>query len=279
MKLYRYWAKVAGEIEHKKPYVRNPRTGERLAPGARQAVTFYGGSNHSVEDAAARAREKIAALQRKVNGETDVFAYERDIREEIIQELDPKNIVSRNRYGALVLNSETTMFLDIDLPRPGLFARLLGRADPERAKQKLLAAFEKKAASYRGLSFHVYETYNGFRAIVTGRDFQADSADTKRMFRDFQVDPTYAYFCLRQQCFRARLTPKAFRMKCKTHRVVYPRNEEEEARHREWVAVYEEACKRFGVCRFVRTLGTGSRTAVIDFHDRVTKAHEAATLA
>ena len=44
--------------------------------------------------------------------------YEAPIAEEICETLDEHNIVTRNRYGARVLNTDELLFLDIDYVPP-----------------------------------------------------------------------------------------------------------------------------------------------------------------
>ncbi len=115
MKLYRYWVKEAATI---------------TVEGEPLEIHCYGRSNGSVDAAIANAREQATAIQNKVAGNLDAVGdYEVAIREEIIQEIDRNNTVSRNRYGALalVLNSENVAFIDIDEPRIGFWKRLFGK--------------------------------------------------------------------------------------------------------------------------------------------------------
>lgn len=73
--------------------------------GEDKEITTYGGSNVSIEEAAVRAKEKMDKIIRKINGEQDIFEeYQSEIREEILQVLDEHTIITRNRYGAQVMN-------------------------------------------------------------------------------------------------------------------------------------------------------------------------------
>src|SRR6185369_17937518 len=95
MKIYKYWTVEKQKI---------------LIDGAEQEVTCYGGSNVSVEDARGKAREKAQKNQRKIAGERNLFEdYESEIREEILQTIDDHSVITRNRYGARVLNVEKLM--------------------------------------------------------------------------------------------------------------------------------------------------------------------------
>jgi hypothetical protein len=88
------------------------------------------------DDATAR-REAAGRLQRLLErirrGDPFPRGYEygsRPVREEILQRFDaesveePLAVVTRNRYGALVLNTTRLLFLDVDLPTVTLRQRL-----------------------------------------------------------------------------------------------------------------------------------------------------------
>jgi hypothetical protein len=88
-------------------------------------------------DEATAKREAVKRLERLIErlrrGEPfpDAYAYgSRPLREEIVQVLDgesedqPHAVLTRNRYGATVLNTTRLLFLDIDLPAPTLLQRL-----------------------------------------------------------------------------------------------------------------------------------------------------------
>ena len=69
-------------------------------------------------------------------------------------------------------------------------------------------------------------------------------------------------------------------MKCRTQRVVFPREtEEERRRHDEWVAEYEERAKEFAVCRYLETVGSAFTTETVRYHDEETKAQSRLPLA
>ena len=60
-------------------------------------ITTYGGSNTSIDEAALRAKEKMEKVIRKINGESGIFDdYQVEIREEILQTVDEKTIITRN---------------------------------------------------------------------------------------------------------------------------------------------------------------------------------------
>ncbi len=266
MKLYRHWVKEAATI---------------IVDGEPLEIHCYGRSNGSVDAAIANAREQATAIQNKIAGNRGAIGeYEVAIREEIIQEIDRNNIVSRNRYGALVLNSENVVFVDIDEPRIGFWKRLFGNKNLSK-KQQMLEMIEQVAtrSEYDGLGFRVYETHSGMRLIITGRKFVAGSRESRELLDAFNSDPLDAVLCAKQQCYRARLTPKPYRMRLKAHRVQYPRNEEEQQAVADWIADYEATSERFATCKFIKELGRSRTNDIIKHHDKITKANESIKLA
>jgi hypothetical protein len=258
MKIFKYWIAEKSRVE---------------IQGELKEITTYGGSNLSLDDALLKAKDKMVKVIRKINGESDVFDdYEVEIREEILQVIDDHTIITRNRYGAQVMNAESLMFLDIDKPKPaglgGLFKKSAGSD-----KEKIFDMVRKLAANskYAGLGFRIYETYQGARVIVTGRDFDARERSTLDMMNDFNTDPLYASICRKQGCFRARLTPKPYRMKMKAYKVKYPR--EMDIQFDNWLQTYEHESRGFSVCRFVEQTGSGSGSSeAVRLHDEMTGA-------
>lgn len=258
MKLFKFWTSVKVNI---------------LIEGEKREINVWGGSNVSVEDAKVHALEKVSLIQNKINGDHTAFSgYEADIREEILKIIDNKSIISRNRYGAQVLNVENLMILDIDKPKfelLGLFKR--GPKDP---KEKIYEMVRKFAASpkYNMLSFRLYETFQGARLIVLGRDFNPKEGTSQEMMRDFNTDPLYALLCVKQNCYRARLTPKPARIKIKRFRVHYPRDAED-PNLAQWLKDYEYKSRDFSVCKFIEQIGAShSLSEAVRVHDEMTGA-------
>jgi len=252
MKIYKYWTLEKQKI---------------LIDGAEQEVTCYGGSNVSAEDARVKAREKAAKIQRKIAGEKHLFEdYEVEIREELLQTIDDHSVITRNRYGARVLNVEKLMILDIDKPKPtgGLFKR----KDTSPPKDQIFEMVKNLATTkYKDFGFRIYETYQGARVIVLGRDFDPRDRETKKMMDEFNCDPLYTMLCNKQGCYRARLTPKPYRMKLHGYKVKYPR-EGDDSEFQRWVSEYESASRNFSVCKFIEQVGAShSAPDVVRLHD------------
>ena len=276
MRIYRYWLEKQGEV--------------LLPDGSSQPSRVFGYSNSSLEDAEEVAEHNFAALQTRLNGEGGQWSYDaRPIREEIVRELSPENIVTRNRYGAEVLNSETLAFIDIDgfrPPAPSLFEALRElfsgskRLTPE---ERMLERIRKVAArpEYASSLIRVYRTCAGFRLIVQGVRFAPGSPETRKLMRSFGADNLYAMLCDSQKCFRARLTPKPYRIRQHGRKFVWPRPEAEEQEAVEWLDAYRKKSEPYAVCRYIETLNGSDKCCdpVILFHDEATRARSGNKLA
>jgi hypothetical protein len=269
MKIYKYWVAEKQKI---------------LIDGNEQEITCYGGSNVSAAEARLRAREKAEKIERKIAGEKHLFdRYEAEIREELLRIIDDHSAITRNRYGAQVLNTEKMMILDIDKPKAaagGGLAGLFKKKDARPPKEQIFEMVRNLATTkYREYAFRLYETYQGARVIVLGRDFDPRLDETKRLMQEFNCDPLYTMLCIKQGCYRARLTPKPYRMKLRGYKVRYPR-EGEESEFQRWLSEYESLSRDFSVCKLVEQIGTRQdMNDVVRLHDDMTGVGYALRLA
>src|SRR5215216_158067 len=260
MKIYKYWVTEKQKI---------------LIDGVEQDISCYGGSNISVEEARSRAKEKAEKVKRKIKGEKHLFdEYEAEIREEILQIIDDHSTITRNRYGAQVLNAEKLLILDIDKPKSS-FGDLFKKKDISQAKLKIFDMVRKLAATskYQAYGFRLYETYQGARVIVLGKAFAARDRETGNVMNEFHCDKLYMTLCQRQGCFRARLTPKPYRMNIRRHKVPFPR-QGDDPELQQWLADYERESRNFSTCRFIEQLGARhAMDHVVQLHDEITDAN------
>ena len=100
------------------------------------------------------------------------------------------------------------------------------------------------------------------------------------LFREFGADPLYRDLCIRQNCCRARLTPKPARIGMKTLlKFRFPYREEEKEAIRQWIAEYEKKSENYAVCRLKARFGKRFTSPAVEFHDRITKAETRLPLA
>jgi len=258
MKLYTHWVKLEAKI----------KIGNR-----EQNTLVYGASNQSPEEAQQKATAKLKWIQEKILGTaTTDETYEVAIREEIVHRLDEHNVITRNRYGSLVLNSEKMLILDIDQAPTSFWNLIRGQVGKKWHKPKILNLINKKIKNYPHLSFRVYETPKGYRAIVTGKDFLGAGTEAQNIMKDFNVDDLYSLLCGKQNCFRARLSPKPHRIKLPSPKLLFPRSPSEENTFKLWLKNYEEKAERYSSCRFVFAAGNSIKNPAIEYHDRMSKA-------
>lgn len=242
----------------------------------------FGWSFESIEDArrdaaerSARAAARIAAHAAGTEQARQYDYLDRPLREEILKRVEHNGedvaILTRNRYGAVVLNSASVCFVDIDFepPKPlGLFDRIgllfsKSRRDrlaarAEAAEQSALDRISQWARLNPERSFRLYRTAAGFRMMLTDRLYDPVSPEVSTLFQELASDPFYRRLTQKQACFRARLSPKPWRCGCPVPPCRYPfQNERAEASYRRWVRDYDEKGEAFSTCRLVKAFGDG----------------------
>lgn len=296
MNIPRFWAKAE----------------ETLTIG-RQSYHFvaWKGSDQSLEDAQGLAWQALQdRIVRKQRGEK-LGQYPKDgapLREEVIQEVlnareERIAVITRNAAGCLVLNTANVMFIDLDFMNqwgqvPSLRSLLEGlRAWFARPKPpKLPSPFTQEGLLYKVQEWHsrhsdwairVYRTRAGFRLLVAHALFDPASPQVEQIMRELGADLRYIRLCRSQACFRARLTPKPWRLKGgKMQRppVRYPwAGPAEEQAQRQWERTYESRIGGFAVCKLLANLGSSpvhpEAEQVLLLHDQYTLASGQYTLA
>ncbi len=256
MKIPRYWAQEISSAQ-------DP-TGKWF----RLAIWRWSDTSRAdaVQSAQARVQELVGRV--KAGQRLDQYSYgERPLREEILQAvMDGGNkeagVITRNAYGAAVLNAANAMFVDIDLKEQGALAslsaqvqRLRGAAVPSE-EDRAVAAVELWTARNPGLGVRIYRTFGGLRCLVTNEIFDPTNEATLAILRELNSDPLYVRLCRDQGCFRARLSAKPWRCGMSRPPVRYPwEDAKAETRYREWDSKYRVASARYAVCRLIKQIG------------------------
>ncbi len=184
-------------------------------------------------------------------------------------------IVTRNRYGALVLNSASVLFADIDFPKSepsGLLGALLSsfsRARKEKRAEALregpLQAFLDWVRSNPGRSFRLYRTRAGLRLLFTDQLYGPNTAETTEILKSLGCDPLYRRLTEKQECFRARLTPKPWRCGCPVPPNRYPwADQKTERAYRDWEQKYAEKTQGYKTCELLKVVGAGPQTSEVE---------------
>lgn len=269
------------------------------------------------------------------------------IREEVIEER-PDAVVTRNNYGALCLNVDDVLFVDVDdedllrMPvgstsraaRWALVAALLVASsawlfphfnacnEPVAAwpfaLKSLLPGFLlswmviywsahawhvwrcKRSGMALGLAtaavkeilqhqpngcWRIYKTPAGGRVMAVHGLFDPTAEQTQDLMKQLRVDPLYAAMCRRQQCFRARVSAKPWRMPNmeRMRGPVWPVPPAALARRQAWVEIYNRAAPEFSACHLVEVVGSApsdpKAQRVQQWHDDLCQAQAQKTLA
>ena len=165
----------------------------------------------------------------------------------------------------------------------GWMARRLHRAQlqkdggPEARANERIEAF---MAIHPDWSLRQYRTPAGFRLLAMHRAFDAREPEVEACFNALQTDPLYALMCVRQHCFRARVSPKPWRIGVSQHLRprpgVWPIKPERVPDRQRWVADYERLSMGFASCSYMRSLGGGAIDPDIEqvrvLHDGLSQA-------
>jgi hypothetical protein len=267
--------------------------------GRQITVRRYGWSDVSEAEAQAnadaRAREALARIVagEKLDRRERKVAYNGadglPIREQVLGR-EGSSVITRNAYGARCLNTPDVLFADIDFSgnASGLLASLYklftGRdGSPEGRARHRIAQFVQAHPEW---SLRVYRTPAGLRLLATHRPFDPLEPGVAELFRELKVDPVFARMCSNQRCFRARLSPKPWRIGMSGSRMrpgVWPVQAEQMAARERWLRAYETASEKYAACQFVESLGSGAThpaaLAVQQLHDEHCRAHSGLPLA
>jgi hypothetical protein len=246
----------------------------------------------SAAEALAVAQERLRlALADIRSGTREGSYYPRvPLREPILDErmVDGEQVlvVTRNRYGAAVLNTDRILIADIDLPElerwavGGLRRRVFRRSTPEAEPPpvvKRLDMLANWAGANPSLGVIIYRTASGLRVFVTGVDDPATSAKGQHILAELGTDPIYRELCRSHGTFRARLTPKPWRLpRMKAPRERWPYADgNAELRFQRWLVKYDGAAQEYSVCRRLATHGAAPSTLeaqILQLHDDRTRA-------
>lgn len=261
--------------------------------GKSHSFMANGWSFDSLEDARQQAIERAKKIFNFLTTGQQLDTYEdyldRPIQEEIIDTIqhDGKTIglITCNRYGALVLNTAHVLIADVDFPKPSpsniwegitwLFVPSKRRQAQGYLKEKTIDRIGQWAVNNPTRYFRLYQTLAGLRIIFTDMLYDPKSDDTLMILDQLGSDPLYKQLTSKQECFRARLTPKPWRCDCSRPPGRYPwNNEAEETRYRKWEKEYLQAISHYKTCEFVNHYGDEIQSEaiqnIVDIHDEWT---------
>lgn len=147
-------------------------------------------------------------------------------------------------------------------------------------EQKTLKKIKKASKDHPDWHLRVYKTPLGFRVLLMNDTYCPTDDTTISILNALKSDPIYVQMCKNQHCFRARVSPKPWRIgleRLKPRPGVWPIKQERMAERREWVALYEKKAENYSSCQYLMHLGSDKVAAkaerVRQMHDELCKAN------
>jgi len=301
---------------------------KKIANGRQFTIKRFGWSDESELDAKKHADSRLSEAVQTLEKEGDVRRIDHKtsyngaegipIREEVI---------SRNSYGALCLNTPDVLFADIDFEHDvsftvsviafvvlssfasvaallfqvwffqswvafavgifialiltpmlaGLLNKVIQRISggPEA---KALEQIKKVSSENAELHLRLYRTPMGYRVLLMNDTYSPTSEAAINLLKDLQSDNIYIQMCKNQDCFRARVSPKPWRIgvdRLKPSPGVWPIKAERLRERVRWVGMYEKKARSYSSCHYVLDLGSDKVHKKAEFvrkiHDEMCK--------
>ena len=260
--------------------------------GIERYLMILGWSFNGLEEARQLATERLErAIERLRHGEAlGQYGYlDVPLREEVMETFHDSEeeiaVITRNRYGATVLNTADVLFADIDIAQieANGFFDAIALVFSKRRRQDRWAEAERKTlqgigewtARNPGRTFRLYRTHSGFRLLFTDRRYDPTSEETANLLRDLGSDPLYLRLTQKQECFRARLSPKPWRCGCEKPPHRFPREDgSAETEHARWLDEYRTRTADCSVCTL---LDAPLASSADDRIEQVIALHDAET--
>lgn len=184
----------------------------------------------------------------------------------------------RGQSLTVAMVAVVAVFFAVAAIATGIHRALVGTVDGR--VRRAVSRIARFVAAHPGWAVRVYRTPSGLRAMVTHQPFAPDDPAVKAFFAAIRVDPVYARMCANQQCFRARLTAKPWRIGIASHMRprpgVWPVDPERRPLRERWIAEYEAKARGYAACRFLEAVGSGATHIDVEtvrrFHDDACRA-------
>lgn len=109
-------------------------------------------------------------------------------------------------------------------------------------------------------NMRIYRTPAGLRLLATHKKMDPLDPIALQAFQSLGTDPIYVQMCLKQNCFRARVSPKPWRIGLSRHipsQAVWPVPEFFADQRKAWQKEYDYRSTEFASCRFLKEVGSG----------------------
>lgn len=156
--------------------------------------------------------------------------------------------------------------------------KLKAGASPEEQAMNRVDAFMEKHPDWH---LRIYRTPAGLRLLAMHKTFGPEDPEVATIFREIEADRIYVQMCTNQHCFRARVSPKPWRIGIESHLKprpgVWPINPDRMPDRIRWVEEYERKADAYASCRFMTAKGNGAVDPAVEkvraLHDDLCRAH------
>lgn len=185
--------------------------------------------------------------------------------------------VSRQSWGIGIALVFATMLLSFPIASVLFRSWLRLRGGEEQLARERIQVFSQANPDWQ---LRLYRTPAGFRVLVMHQLFDPADAEVQRCFTALNTDPIYQQMCRNQRCFRARVSPKPWRIGIAGHLRprpgVWPVAADRLPERQRWLADYDARARQFAACRLVEVLGSKhthpDALAVQRLHDELCRA-------
>ncbi|WP_105201486.1 hypothetical protein [Pseudoalteromonas sp. T1lg10] len=153
-------------------------------------------------------------------------------------------------------------------------------------EQEAITRFKQVCADNPALHLRIYQTSMGFRILFMEQTYEPTSERSAALLKSLGSDRVYMQMCRNQRCFRARVSPKPWRVGIERLRPrpgVWPIKAERLKERQDWINAYERKANDYASCKFMMKLGsdiTDPKTIhVMALHDDLCKANREYSLA
>ena len=141
-------------------------------------------------------------------------------------------------------------------------------------EQQFLLNIEEFSQCYPELHLRIYRTPMGYRVLCMNELFDPTSERTLQLLQELESDSLYVQMCRNQRCFRARISPKPWRINIDRLRPrpgVWPVKPEHVEQRQAWVSEYDDKAPAYASCHFVCQLGVSE---IDPKADKVRRLHD-----
>ncbi|OUS03877.1 hypothetical protein A9Q81_06420 [Gammaproteobacteria bacterium 42_54_T18] len=126
-------------------------------------------------------------------------------------------------------------------------------------EEKALEQIKRVSSENAELHLRLYRTPMGYRVLLMNDTYSPASDAAINLLKDLQSDNIYIQMCKNQDCFRARVSPKPWRIgvdRLKPNPGVWPIKAERLRERMRWVGTYEKKARSYSSCHYVLDLGS-----------------------